>query len=90
MFRTLNPPVLCAGCDWSVSNDLMVSCSLDATLCLWDVGSQKCLRVVRDQMGAEMLSCLFQPANNNMVIVSFICQQQRSDNTLDVACPVPL
>ncbi|XP_021919906.1 WD repeat-containing protein 13-like isoform X2 [Zootermopsis nevadensis] len=56
------------GCDWSVSNDLMVSCSLDATLCLWDVASQKCLRVVKDQMDAEMLSCLFQPANNNMVI----------------------
>ncbi|PSN32818.1 WD repeat-containing protein 13 [Blattella germanica] len=56
------------GCDWSVSNDLMVTCSLDATLCLWDVTSQKCLRAVKDQMGAEMLSCLFQPANNNMVI----------------------
>lgn len=56
------------GFDWSVSNDLMVTCSLDSTLCLWDVGSGKCLRVVKDQMGAQMLSCLFQPANNNMVI----------------------
>ncbi|KAJ9591246.1 hypothetical protein L9F63_002211, partial [Diploptera punctata] len=56
------------GCDWSVSNDLMVTCSLDATLCLWNVVTQKCLRTVKDQMEAEMLSCLFQPANNNMVI----------------------
>ncbi|PNF16687.1 WD repeat-containing protein 13 [Cryptotermes secundus] len=56
------------GCDWSVSNDLVVSCSQDSTLCLWDVTSKKCLRVVKDQMGAEMLSCLFQPGNNNMVI----------------------
>ncbi|KAK7794662.1 hypothetical protein R5R35_003780 [Gryllus longicercus] len=55
-------------CDWSVSNDLMVSCSLDATLCLWDTATNKCLRVVRDPAGAEMMSCLFQPANNNMVI----------------------
>lgn len=55
-------------CDWSVSNDLMVSCSLDGTLCLWHVATQKCLRVVKDQMGSEMLSCLFQPANNNMVV----------------------
>jgi WD40 repeat protein len=64
--------MLCTGFDWSVSNDLMVTCSLDSTLCLWDVGSGKCLRVVKDQMGAEMLSCLFQPANNNMVIVSLV------------------
>uniref|UniRef100_A0A1B6KAF4 WD repeat-containing protein 55 homolog n=1 Tax=Graphocephala atropunctata TaxID=36148 RepID=A0A1B6KAF4_9HEMI len=56
------------GCDWSAANDLMVTCSLDATLCLWDVGSQSCLRIVQDQMSAELLACLFQPANNNMVI----------------------
>nr|CAD7204514.1 unnamed protein product [Timema douglasi] len=59
-------------CDWSVSNDLVVSCSLDGTIFLWDVASRRCLRVVRDQVaGAELLSCVFQPANNNMVIVSF-------------------
>jgi WD40 repeat protein len=69
-FTAINCFMLCTGFDWSVSNDLMVTCSLDSTLCLWDVGSGKCLRVVKDQMGAEMLSCLFQPANNNMVIVS--------------------
>ncbi|XP_054271670.1 WD repeat-containing protein 13-like [Macrosteles quadrilineatus] len=56
-------------CDWSVANDLVVSCSLDGTLCLWDVTSHSCLRCVRDQAGVELLSCAFQPANNNMVIV---------------------
>uniref|UniRef100_A0A1B6CKI7 WD repeat-containing protein 55 homolog n=1 Tax=Clastoptera arizonana TaxID=38151 RepID=A0A1B6CKI7_9HEMI len=56
------------GCDWSVSNDLMVSCSLDATICLWDVASRTCLRSVKDQLSSEVLACLFQPANNNMVI----------------------
>lgn len=60
-----------AGCDWSAANDLMVSSSLDGTICLWHVGTRTCLRSVRDQVGAEILACLFQPSNNNMVIVSF-------------------
>nr|CAD7262953.1 unnamed protein product [Timema shepardi] len=61
-------------CDWSVSNDLVVSCSLDGTIFLWDVASRRCLRVVRDQVaGAELLSCVFQPANNNMVILKNSC-----------------
>ncbi|XP_063229525.1 WD repeat-containing protein 13-like isoform X2 [Bacillus rossius redtenbacheri] len=56
-------------CDWSISNDLVVSCSLDGTIRLWHVASEKCLRVVNDQVvGAAILSCVFQPANNNMVI----------------------
>lgn len=58
-------------CDWSISNDLIVTCSLDCTIRLWNSFSGKCLRVVQDQMNAEVLSCIFQPANNNMVIVSF-------------------
>nr|CAD7442021.1 unnamed protein product [Timema bartmani] len=81
---TASPPVVdvvfrghtkgVTACDWSVSNDLMVSCSLDGTICLWDVASRRCLRVVRDQVvGAELLSCVFQPANNNMVIVGNSC-----------------
>lgn len=58
-------------CDWSTSNDLVVTCSLDHTIRLWDSHSGKCLRVVLDQTGAQVLSCIFQPANNNMVMVSF-------------------
>ncbi|XP_077300100.1 WD repeat-containing protein 13-like isoform X2 [Arctopsyche grandis] len=56
------------GCDWSASNDLLVSCSRDGTLCLWNVGNQKCLRKVFDQLSTEILCCTFQPSNNNMVI----------------------
>nr|CAD7430898.1 unnamed protein product [Timema monikensis] len=81
---TASPPVVdvvfrghtkgVTACDWSVSNDLVVSCSLDGTIFLWDVASRRCLRVVRDQvMGAEILACVFQPANNNMVIVGNSC-----------------
>lgn len=58
-------------CDWSLNNDLVVSCSLDYSIRLWDSFSGKCLRVVHDEFNSEVLCCVFQPANNNMVIVSF-------------------
>lgn len=58
-------------CDWSISNDLVVTSSMDCTVRLWDCLTGKCLRVVRDDANSEVLSCVFQPANNNMVVVSF-------------------
>ena len=57
--------------DWSISNDLIVSSSLDTTLRLWQLHSDlklECLRVLTDPMAAEVLSCAFVPANNNLVI----------------------
>ncbi|KAL0101269.1 hypothetical protein PUN28_018812 [Cardiocondyla obscurior] len=57
--------------DWSISNDLIVSSSLDATIRLWKVCADvepTCLRVVNDQQRAEVLCCNFIPANNNLVI----------------------
>lgn len=58
--------------DWSISNDLIVSCSLDATIRLWNVldteNNPTCLRVVNDQQQAEVLCCGFIPINNNLVI----------------------
>ncbi|XP_046611005.1 WD repeat-containing protein 13-like isoform X1 [Neodiprion virginianus] len=68
--------------DWSVSNDLVVSCSLDASVRLWSVQytsldpgtfesdplKATCLRVVKDQLCAAILCCAFLPANNNLVI----------------------
>lgn len=68
--------------DWSVSNDLIVSCSLDATIKLWGVQSTSltsgtsqhdrskttCLRTVEDQLRAAILCCAFLPANNNLVV----------------------
>ncbi|XP_059059184.1 WD repeat-containing protein 13-like [Achroia grisella] len=56
------------GCDWSASNELLVTSGLDGTLCLWDVTRRRRLRVVADQLAAPLLCCVFQPANNNMVI----------------------
>ncbi|XP_049868811.1 WD repeat-containing protein 13-like [Pectinophora gossypiella] len=56
------------GCDWSASNELLVTCGLDGALCLWDVARRRRLRAARDQLRAPLLCCCFQPANNNMVI----------------------
>ncbi|XP_015191323.1 PREDICTED: WD repeat-containing protein 13-like [Polistes dominula] len=55
--------------DWSISNDLIVSSSLDATIRLWKVQVEpKCLRVVKDPQNAEIFCCAFIPANNNLVV----------------------
>lgn len=55
--------------DWSISNDLIVSSSLDATIRLWKVHIEPiCLRVVKDPQNAEILCCAFIPANNNLVV----------------------
>ncbi|XP_026332983.1 WD repeat-containing protein 13-like [Hyposmocoma kahamanoa] len=56
------------GCDWSASNELVVTCGMDGALCLWDVNRRTRLRTVSDQLNAPILCCVFQPANNNMVI----------------------
>ncbi|RLU17151.1 hypothetical protein DMN91_011220 [Ooceraea biroi] len=57
--------------DWSISNDLIVSSSLDATIRLWRICADSepvCLRVVNDQQRAEVLCCSFIPANNNLIV----------------------
>lgn len=58
--------------DWSITNDLVVSSSLDGTIRLWNVlhteNQPTCLRVVNDQQRAEVLCCGFVPINNNLVV----------------------
>lgn len=57
--------------DWSNSNDLIVSSSLDATIRLWKISTDtepSCLRMVNDQQRAEVLCCSFIPANNNLIV----------------------
>ena len=53
---------------WSLSNDVILSVSLDGTARLWDVAAGTCMRVIEDGSGAELLTCLFQPLNNNMFV----------------------
>ncbi|XP_013417512.1 WD repeat-containing protein 13-like [Lingula anatina] len=54
---------------WSVSNDILLSSSLDGTARLWEVAGGKCIRTVEDAAGAEVLCCKFQPSNNNMFVI---------------------
>ncbi|NXV09987.1 WDR13 protein, partial [Cettia cetti] len=54
---------------WSLSNDVLVSTSLDGTLRLWDPSDGRCIRRVPDPDGAALLCCAFQPLNNNLTVV---------------------
>lgn len=55
-------------CDWSANNDLISSASLDGTVRVWSVSDAICLRTLTDQNNAEILCCIFQPVNNNLVV----------------------
>ncbi|XP_065587696.1 LOW QUALITY PROTEIN: WD repeat-containing protein 13 [Cyrtonyx montezumae] len=54
---------------WSLSNDVLVSASLDGTLRLWAPPTARCIRRVPDPDGAALLCCAFQPLNNNLTVV---------------------
>ncbi|KAA8591396.1 hypothetical protein FQN60_002339 [Etheostoma spectabile] len=54
---------------WSLSNDIIVSTSLDGTLRIWNTGDGRCIREVRDPESSELLCCTFQPMNNNLTVV---------------------
>jgi len=62
------------GCDWSSSNDFIVSSSLDGSIRLWNVASGQiptCLRAVNStESGTEILCCCFHPVNGNLIIVT--------------------
>ncbi|NXG06575.1 WDR13 protein, partial [Sakesphorus luctuosus] len=61
-------------CAWSVSNDLLVSASLDGTLRLWDPQDGRDPLIppntppLPDPDGAALLCCAFQPLNNNLTV----------------------
>ena len=57
--------------DWSLSNDFIVSASLDGTARVWNTSSGQNVRVLPDTYGSPVLSCHFMPLNNNMIVVSF-------------------
>ncbi|CAI6354635.1 unnamed protein product [Macrosiphum euphorbiae] len=65
------------GCDWSASDELIASCSTDATICFWDAIRHCCLRCVSDPFYSSVLVCLFNPINNNILITGnkagFVC-----------------
>lgn len=55
---------------WSLSNDIIVSTSLDATMRIWATEDGKCIREIPDPDASELLCCTFQPMNNNLTVVS--------------------
>lgn len=57
------------GFDWSVNNDFITSISLDATIKLWKVSDFTCLRTLREPNNAQLLCCIFQPNNNNLILI---------------------
>lgn len=57
------------GFDWSINNDLIASVSLDATIKLWKVSDFACLRTLKEPNSAQMLCCIFQPSNNNLILI---------------------
>ena len=56
--------------DWSITNDFILSASLDCTARVWNPASGQCLRVVNDSHSCGVTACRFQPVNNNMLLVS--------------------
>ncbi|XP_065065547.1 WD repeat-containing protein 13-like [Rhopilema esculentum] len=54
--------------DWSLSNDFIVSASLDGTARVWDSSSGQNVRVLPDTYDAAVLSCRFVPLNNNIIV----------------------
>lgn len=61
---------------WSLSNDIIVSTSLDSTLRIWNTEDGRCIREVADPESSELLCCTFQPMNNNLTVVSAEVQTQ--------------
>lgn len=55
--------------DISVSNELVVSCSMDGSLCLWHLSDGKLLRQVHSTCRQGLASCRFLPGNNNLVVI---------------------
>jgi WD repeat-containing protein 13 len=53
---------------WSTTNDLIVTGSLDGTCRIWKVAAGKCARTLKDTSGAQVLACSFHPLNENMIV----------------------
>lgn len=64
---TYVPEYSCVDFEWSISNDYIVSASLDGAVRVWDVKTVKCLRQVIDSCVVN--TCRFHPNNTNTFLV---------------------
>ncbi|KAL1501342.1 hypothetical protein ABEB36_006677 [Hypothenemus hampei] len=55
--------------EWSANNDFIASVSLDATIRLWKSSDFSCLRILNEPNHAQILCCIFQPSNNNLILI---------------------
>jgi WD repeat-containing protein 13 len=52
---------------WSTTNDSIVTASLDGTCRMWQISNGKCIRILKDNYGAQVLCCCFHTINENMI-----------------------
>nr|CAX69381.1 WD repeat protein 13 [Schistosoma japonicum] len=59
---------------WSMTNEFLLSTSLDGNICFWDVEEAKLAReyLSKDLKLGPLLTCAFQPANNNIFAVGSV------------------
>ncbi|KAK4475962.1 hypothetical protein MN116_001200 [Schistosoma mekongi] len=59
---------------WSMTNEFLASTSLDGSICLWNVEEAKLAReyLSKDLKLGPLLTCAFQPANNNIFAVGSV------------------
>ena len=79
----LKHPKGVTGFCWSYSNDLIMSCSEDGYARLFNSSNGSCIRAIHGfQSGASVLTGIFHPVNNNMIVVSFLLLKIRVLSTL--------
>ncbi|XP_003737800.2 WD repeat-containing protein 13 [Galendromus occidentalis] len=54
--------------EWSISNDVIICCSIDCSLSVWDSAKGSLLRSIKDTV--PIMCAAFQPANNNMLAMA--------------------
>ncbi|CAI5496705.1 unnamed protein product [Closterium sp. Naga37s-1] len=54
--------------DWSTDDDYLCSSSADKSVCVWDVGSGLCLRIIYTVIPQTCI--IFHPQNNNFLVVA--------------------
>lgn len=52
---------------WNMSNEMIVSCSVDKTFRVWEVKTGECLKILK--CGSETTCCALHPSKNTVALV---------------------